>query len=426
MRKLDNSRTIQGLVGVVDVGTTQVCCLIAAPDAAGGQTLLGLGHQRSQGIKSGMVVDTSEAERAVRAAVGQAERMAGVALDSIVLAVACGRLKSSGFVARAMVEGRVEGAVEGGVVRAADIDRVIAGGEAYVERGNGRCLIQLTRSDWQLDSVKGVRDPRGLAGRELSVQLTAITADEAPVRNLVGVIERCHLAVEGLVATPFASAIAVATPEERRAGVLIVDIGAGVTSLAVFADGRFVHADAIPVGGQHITYDIARALAAPVAEAERIKTLYGTLVKAASDAAEFISYPGTGEDDQGGFQTSKARLREIIEPRVEHVFSLVEERLAGAGLVGFASGGVILTGGGSQLLGLDRVWMRRFGGTVRIGRPKPIGRMPPSMCSPAFATVVGLAVGEVGQGSAVGAVRRTPMGSPGYLGRMRQWIGESF
>ena len=418
MRKLDNSRTIQGIVGVVDVGTAKICCLIAAPDGAGGQTLLGLGHQRSQGLKSGMVVDTDEAERAVRAAVGQAERMAGVSLDSVVLAVACGRLKSSGFVARALVEG--------GVVRTADIDRVIAGGEAYVERSNGRCLIQLTRSDWQLDSVKGVRDPRGLAGRELSVQLTAVTADEAPVRNLIGVIERCHLAVDGLVATPFASAIAVATPEERRAGVLVVDIGAGVTSLAVFAEGRFVHTDAIPVGGLHITYDIARALATPVTEAERIKTLYGTLVKAASDAAEFISFPGAGGDDQGSFQTSKARLREIVEPRVEHVFSLVEERLDGAGLMGFASGGVILTGGGSQLLGLDRVWMRRFGGAVRIGRPKPIGRMPPSMCSPAFATVVGLAVGEVAQGSALGSVRRTPIGSPGYLGRVRQWIGESF
>ena len=418
MRRLEQNRTIPGMVGVVEIGTAKVCCLIAAPDAAGGQTLLGLGHQRSQGIKSGMVVDAEEAGRAVRAAVGQAERMAGVSLDMVVLAVACGRLKSSGFMARALVEGSV--------VKATDIDRVIAGGEAYVERSNGRCLVQLTRSDWQLDDVKGVRDPRGLAGKNLSVQLTAVTADEAPVRNMIGILERCHLAVDGLVATPFASALAVATPEERRAGALVVDIGAGVTSLAVFAEGRIVHADALPVGGTHVTFDIARALSTPVAEAERIKTLYGTLVKAASDANEFVSFPGMGEDEQGLFQTTKARLREIIEPRIEHVFGLVDERLAGAGLAGFASGRVILTGGGSQLLGLDQAWMRRFGGVVRIGRPKPIGRMPGSMCSPAFATVIGLAVGEVAQGSAQGSVRRARPGTAGYLGRMRQWIGESF
>ena len=235
-----------------------------------------------------------------------------------------------------------------------------------------------------------------------------------------------YLAVDGLVATPFASALAVATPEERRAGALVVDIGAGVTSLAVFAEGRIVHADALPVGGTHVTFDIARALSTPVAEAERIKTLYGTLVKAASDANEFVSFPGMGEDEQGLFQTTKARLREIIEPRIEHVFGLVDERLSGAGLAGFASGRVILTGGGSQLLGLDQAWMRRFGGIVRIGRPKPIGRMPGSMCSPAFATVIGLAVGEVAQGSAQGSVRRARPGTAGYLGRMRQWIGESF
>ena len=416
MRRHEQNRGIPGMVGVVDVGTSKVCCIIAAP-GEGGQTLLGLGHQRSQGIKSGMVVDADEAERSVRAAVGQAERMAGVSLDRVVVAVACGRIKSAGFVARARVEGAV--------VKAGDIDRVIAGGEAYVER-SGRSLIQLTRSDWQLDDVKGVRDPRGLAGRELSVQLTAITADDAPLRNLLGVIERCYLAVDGLAATPFASAIAVATPEERRVGALVLDIGAGVTSLAAFSDSRIVYADAIPVGGLHVTYDVARALSTPVAEAERIKTLYGTLVKAASDSADVISYPVVGEEEQVLFQTSKAHLREVIEPRVTHVFALVEERLKSASLTGFASGRVILTGGGSQILGLDQAWMRRFGGVVRIGRPKPIGRMPGNMCSPAFATAIGLAMAEVSQSAGFETGRRPLPGSAGYIGRMRQWISESF
>ena len=417
MRSLEIN-PITGMVGVVDIGTAKVCCLIAAPDMAGVPMLVGLGHQRSMGVKSGMVVDADDAERAVRAAVGQAERMAGATLDKVVLSVSCGRLRSNAFKARAQVEGAV--------VKPGDIDRVIAGGEAFVERNSGRMLVQLTRSDWQLDGAKGVRDPRGLAGRELSVELTAVTADEAPVRNLLGILERCHLAVDGLVASPFASGIAVATPEERHAGVVVVDIGAGVTAIAVFAEGRIVHADAIPVGSQHITFDISRSLSTPVAEAERIKTLYGTLVKAQSDQAEFISFPVTGEEDQGPAQISKARLREIIAPRIEHVLSLVEERLKSAKLADFAAGRVILTGGGSQILGLEQAWMRRFGGVVRIGRPKPLARMPGSMCSPAFSTAIGLAVGEVTQGASSGTVRRSMPGAAGYLGRMRQWISESF
>ena len=407
---------IPGMVGVIDIGTSKVCCIIAAP-AADGCQLLGLGHQRSGGIKTGVVVDVEAAERAVRAAVSQAERMAGIELDTIVLSVACGRLRSQSFIARAPVAGPI--------VARSDIDRVIAGGEAYAER-SGRGVVQVTRSDWRLDGVKGVRDPLGLAGQELSVELTAVTADEAPLRNLLAVIERCHLGTGGLVAAPFASAIAVATSEERHAGALVVDIGAGVTSLAAFADGRLVHADVIPVGGNHVTFDIARNLVSSVADAERIKTLYGTLVKAQSDDSEVISYPGAGEDEGTYFQTTRAALREIITPRIAGHLALLEERLTAAGLGELAARRIILTGGGSQLLGLDQAWSRRLGGPVRLARPRPIGRMPANMCSPAFSTAIGLALGEVSPDAAVRPGRQAAAGPGGYLGRMRRWIAESF
>lgn len=417
MSRMEWSRASQGTVGVVDLGTSKVCCLIAGPDAEGRLTLQGLGHQRATGLKSGMIVDVDEAERSVRAAVAQAERMAGIRLERVVVSVACGRLKSQTFVARAAAEGQL--------VTAGDIDRVIAGGEAYVAR-SGRMLIQLTRSDWRLDGAGGIRDPRGLAGRDLSVELTAVTADEAPVRNVLSVIERCHLATDGLVATPFASAISVTTAEERRVGVLLVDIGAGVTSLAAFSDGRLIFADAIPVGGHHVTYDIARALSTPVAEAERIKALYGTLVKAASDATEQFSFPILGEEEPSLYHTSKARLREIIEPRIEGLFGLVEERLHSAGLSGLLAGRVALTGGGSQIMGLDQSWARRFGGNAYCGRPRPIGRMSGNMCSPAFATAIGLVVGEATHEAQSGLGRRSGYSASGYLGRVKQWISESF
>lgn len=406
-----------GVIGALDVGTSKICCVIAAIDQ-GQPVLLGLGHHRARGLKSGMIVDAEEAERAVRAAIAQAERMAGISLDSSVVSVSCGRIRSTGFVARAHVDGPV--------VRQPDIQRIIEGGEAYLDR-SGRTVIQMLRSDWRLDSASGIADPRGLAGRHLAVELTAVTADDGPVRNLLGVIERSHMVAERLVAAPFASAMAVTTEDERRLGTLVVEMGAGLTSLAAFVDGRLVYIDSVPVGGNHVTYDIARELVTTVAEAERIKTLYGTLVKAASNENEIFAYPIAGEEEGAAHQVSKAFVREVIKPRIDGLIDLVRERMAEAGMTDALRRRVVLTGGGSQLLGLDQTWSERLGVTTRIGRPQPIGRMPASMCSPALATVIGMvacatepALETATSGFEHGRRER------GYVDRMHRWIRESF
>lgn len=410
------SRT-SGIIGALDIGTSRICCVIAAIDQ-GQPVLLGLGHQRARGLKSGMIVDAEEAERAVRAAVAQAERMAGISLDSSVVSVSCGRIRSTGFVARAPVDGPV--------VRQADIQRILDGGEAYLDR-SGRTVIQLQRSDWRLDSAAGIADPRGLAGRHLAVELTAVTADDGPVRNLLGVIERSHMVAERLIAAPFASAMAVTTEDERRLGTLVVEMGAGLTSLAAFADGRLVYIDSVPVGGNHITFDIARELVTTVPEAERIKTLYGTLVKAASNENEIFAYPVAGEEDGATHQVSKAFVREVIKPRIDGLIDLVRERMAEAGMADTLRRRVVLTGGGSQLLGLDQTWSERLGIATRIGRPQPIGRMPASMCSPAFSTVIGLiacAAEPVLEAATSGFEHGRR--ERGYVDRMHRWIRESF
>ncbi|MGE3918961.1 MAG: cell division protein FtsA [Hyphomicrobiaceae bacterium] len=404
-----------GIVGALDIGTAKVCCAIASV-ADGSATLLGIGHQRSRGLKSGMIVDADEAERAVRAAVGQAERMAGVSLERVILSVNCGRVRTACFNARAPLEGPV--------VRDRDIDRILSAGEAYLDR-SGRSVIQLMRSDWRLDGAGPIAEPRGLAGRELAIGLTAVTADDGPLRNLVGVIERSHLAVERMVAAAYASALAVTTDDERRTGTVVVDLGAGITSIAAFADGRLVHIDSVPVGGNHVTYDIARELVTSVQEAERIKTLYGTLIKAASNDGEVFAYPVAGEDEGAMHQTSKAFVRDIAKPRIDGLIDLVAERMVSAGLLAKR---MVLTGGASQLLGLDRRWSDRLGTVARIGRPQPIGRMPASMCTPSFATVMGL----LAAGAEGGYVQvRSGAGEPvrrerGYLDRMQRWIRESF
>ncbi len=406
------------IVAALDIGTSKICCVIVAIDQ-GQPVLLGLGHQRARGLKSGMVVDPDEAERAVRSAVAQAERMAGVALDSILVSVSCGRMRSTSFVARAPLDGPV--------VRDADVERILGGGEAYLER-SGRTVIQLMRSDWRLDSAAGIADPRGLAGRELAIDLTAVTADDGPVRNLLGIVERSHMVADRLVATPYASALAVTSEDERRLGTLIVEMGAGLTSAAAFVEGRLAYLDSVPIGGNHVTYDIARELVTTVPEAERIKTLYGTLVKAASNESEIFAYPVAGEDDGDTHQVSKAFVRDVIKPRIDGLIDLLLERLAEAGMADTLRRRIVLTGGASQLLGLHQAWSERVGAMTRIGRPRPIGRMPASMCSPAFSTVIGMVACAAEPDFASGAGGGSERGQRerGYLDRMHRWIRESF
>ena len=409
------------LISVLDLGSSKVCCVIARrqPQVAGapggGLRVVGIGHQRSRGVKAGVIMNLDEAEDAIRAAVSQAERMAGVAVENVIVSIACGRLRSQTFTAKADV---VHGHVGDD-----EIARVLSGGRAYAER-DGRMLIHLTQFGYRLDGAAGVRDPRGMAARVLAGDLHAVTADDAPVRNLLLAIERCHLGVGGFIANPYAGGVAVTTQEERRLGVTVVDIGGGTASIAMFAEDHFVHADVLPVGSNHITFDIAGALSTPLAEAERIKALYGTMVRARSDEHEVVSYPVTGDDEGGVRHTTKAELHEILRPRVESILSLVLERIGNAPLARYAAGRLVLTGGGSQLVGLAAMAAEQSGCPVRVARPAAFGGLPPNVCSPAFAVVVGML-----QVAAAGGVSVRMSGERGhapasYLRRVGSWLKE--
>ena len=373
------------ILAALDVGTSKVVCVIATGEKGGRARLLGIGHQRSGGMKAGMVIDPDAAEQAVRAAVGQAERMAGVTMEQVSVAVACGRLKSHRFVARVRTET--------GFARDADVARALSGGEAFAVRG-GRTLVQFHNEAWHLDGAEGVADPRGMAGTELSADLVAVTADDGPLQNLLAIVERCYLEPHQLAAAPYASAMAVSSEEERQLGVLVVDIGAGVTSIAAFAGGRLAMAEIVPVGANLVTFDIARRLGTPVTEAERIKTLYGTLLPTRSNDHEAFSYPVNDGVDGGMARISRAELRSLIEPRIEGIAALVGERVTAAKLDRTILERIVLTGGGAELEGIDSVWGSMGavarGSAVRIGRPGPIEGMSAGMLGPAFATVSGL------------------------------------
>ena len=405
-----------GVVGLIDVGTSKVACLVAARagDCEGG--ILGFGHQRSRGVKAGVITDLEAAEQAVRTTIAQAERMAGVTLDHVIVAVSCGRLVSQSFAAKA--------SIERGVVGEGDIERLIAGGRAYAER-DGRTLVHLDRLGFRLDGAGGISDPRRMAGRRLVADLHAVSADDAPVRNLVLLVERCYLSVGGLVAAPYASALAVTTAEERRLGITCIDIGGGTTSVAVFADGQFVFADAVPIGGDHVTFDIARVLQCPLAEAERIKALYGTLVLAPSDEHEVFAYSLASEEEASSQRLTKAQLAAVIRPRVAALIEHVDDRLERAGVRAHPGNRVVLTGGGSGFVGMREFAAGILGRPVRVGRPQAGAGLPPSLASPAFAAVVGLQAAAVTASGTIAAKQQRHY-RPGYFGRVGQWLRESF
>lgn len=410
------------IVGLLDIGTSKVACLIAALEPGGpGESrkarVLGIGHLRSRGLKAGVITDLSEAEGVVRAAIAQAERMAHLTLDEVFVSVSCGRLQSSNFAASVDVEG--------GVVRADDIERLMTGGHSWAER-DGRTLIHLNRIGFRVDGATSSRDPRGMAAGRLSADLHTVAADEAPVRNLMLVVERCYLSVRALIATPYASALAATSEEERRLGVTCIDIGGGTATVAAFADGHFIHAATIAVGGHNLTLDIAQALQTPLAEAERIKTLYGTMIVAQSDEHEAFSYALAGEEEGARGQTTKAHLAGIIRPRMANILALVRERLDQSGVAAYAGERVVLTGGASGLVGLGEFAANTLGRPVRVSKPQASAGLPQGVCSPSFSTVAGLlAVAAAGGEEATAYRDREALGA-GYFGRVGQWLKTGF
>jgi cell division protein FtsA len=415
---LGTTRQADDIVSQLDIGNSKtVCIVVAAPRSSNrleGARVLGIGVQPSRGLKGGGVVALDEAEQTVRAAVAQAERMAGVRVEDVYLSVACGRLKSSTFTANTEIEGRV--------VVTADIDRLMGAARTHVER-DGRMLLHMNRISYRLDGVAGIGDPQGLAGKSLGADMHAVTADEAPLRNLLHVVERAYLSPAGVVPAPFASGLAATTDEERQHGVVAIDLGAGTTTLAAFAQGHLLSTDVVPVGGNHVTFDLVHALGAPAYEAERIKKECGTLARAVTDDHETVAHSLAGEDAQGRgqAQTTKGEVRAIIRGRMLRHLGHIAGRIERSGVARYALQRVVLTGGASQLAGLGEFAADFFARPVRIARVEALDGLPAGYGGPAFATCVGL-VRLALDGTAGARWERGGTEVGGYFQRVGQWL----
>ena len=366
----------------LDVGSTKICCFIAEVSEAGRIRVTGMSHQQSAGLKGGVVVDMESAYRAILSAVHSAEQMAGTTIEDVVVSVNGGRPLST-TVTREMVIG-------GGAIRDGDLSRLIQDARGAAELDD-RMLLHAIPIGYSVDGGPLLREPRSMHAQTLGMRMHLVTANEGAVQNLVNCVARCHLQVSDFALAPYAAGLSALVEDEKDLGATVIDMGGGTTSFCVFYEGAAVYGDCLPVGGQHVTADIARGLSITLHQAERLKTLYGSCLPAPSDDRELIDAPRIGEeDDASPNRVPKSFLVSIIMPRLEETFELVKKRLDASGAAGMAGQRVVLTGGASQLPGVRELANRILGKQVRHGRPLKISGLAEATGGPAFATAAGL------------------------------------
>ncbi len=402
-----------GIFGALDVGTTKVACLIGRAESDHTIRVLGFGWQRGAGVRGGGITDIDAAERAIRAAVAQAEDMADHHLTKLTVNLSCGQPQSRLF--------HVQWPIGGRTVTANDLRQLVREGQNRA-RAEGREVIHCLPIDFLADETEGVRDPTGLHCDQLTARLHVLDAATGPLRNLETAIGRAELAIADFVAAPYAAGLASLVEDERELGATVIDMGGGTTSLAVFSEGQLLHSAQLPVGGVHVTADLARGLSCSLATAERLKTLYGNLQASPDDDLEMLPVPLVGEDDHQYQRVPRSMLVGIIKPRLEETFELLRDRLENAGLGPAAEGRIILTGGASQLIGARELAGKILNRQVRLGRPLGIRGLPEAASGPSFATAAGLLAYAAGDGRSIANLDFEPNSSPNLLDRILSFL----
>ncbi|MCH7943547.1 MAG: cell division protein FtsA, partial [Proteobacteria bacterium] len=422
------------VIAALDVGTSKVCCFIAHVDDDQGEDggdirIAGIGFHEARGLRAGAVVDMEAAEASILAAVHHAEQMADETIRDVTLSFSAGSPQSRSVA--------VEVALNGHEIDDADLRRALAQGQPPQDHANGdggagaggdRRIIHTIPVGYTVDGSRGIRDPRGMFGERLGVTIHTITAQTGPLRNLTSCVSRCHLDVADCVVSAYASGLACLDDDERGLGVTLIDMGGGATSIAVFIDDDIVHADVVPVGGNHITNDIARGLSTPVSYAERMKVLYGGAQSSADDERETIDVRLIGEAEDGGANpVPRAQLIRIIRPRVEEIFEIVRARLEASGFAEKAGRRMVLTGGASQLQGLRELATQMFGKSVRLGRPRNIQGLAEATGGPAYSTCAGLLhYAQARRAAPFEQPLGAPLSAERRWGRIGQWLHEHF
>jgi cell division protein FtsA len=398
------------LIVGLDIGTSKVVALVAELRPDGALEILGMGGHESKGLKKGVVVNIESTVNAVQRALEEAELMADCKIVSAFAGIAGSHIRS--FNSTGMV------AIKDKEVTALDVERVIDTAKA-VNIPTDQQILHVLRQEFIIDGQEDVREPLGMSGVRLEVKVHIVTGAVSAAQNIVKCVRRCGLEVNDLILQPLASS----RDDETDLGVCLIDIGGGTTDIAVFTNGAIRHTAVIPIAGDQITNDIAMALRTPTAEAENIKIRHGVALRQLADPNEMIEVPGIG--DRGPRVMSRQTLAEVIEPRVEELFSLVQQVLRESGFEELLSSGVVLTGGSAVMRGMVELGEEIFHMPVRVGIPRYTGSLAEVVRNPRYATAVGLLLEGVSQVQQ-GHISRQSGSFRAVLARMREWFQRNF
>jgi cell division protein FtsA len=397
MRNIRRAAMQRGVIAILDIGSSKVGCLILRLEDQGGARevegvgsmagqssfrVIGAATTRSRGVRFGEIAVMNETERAIRTAVQSAQKMAGVRVDHVIACFSGAEPRSYGLAG--------EWELQDSVVSEQDVAQVLASCDVP-DIGEGREVLHAQPVNFALDHRSGLGDPRGQIGNRLSCDLHMMTVDAAVVQNLIYCLKRCDLELAGMASSAYVSGVSSLVEDEQELGAACIDMGGGSTGISVFMKKHMIYADSVRMGGDHVTSDISKGLQVPLTTAERIKTKFGGVHATGMDDREMIEIGGdSGDWEKDRRQVSRTEVIGIMRPRVEEILEEARARLDAAGFDHLPSQQIVLTGGASQIPGLDGLAARILGQRVRLGRPLRVQGLPQAATGPAFSSAVGL------------------------------------
>ena len=412
---LSKGRETKNLIVGLDIGTSKIAAIVAELNADGGFEVIGMGSSPSRGLKKGVVVNIESTVNAIQRALEEAELMADVKIREVLTGIAGSHIKS--FNSHGMV------AIKDREVSQADVDRVVETAKA-IPIPTDQQILHVLNQEFVIDGQEDVREPLGMSGVRLEVKVHIVTGAVSAAQNIMKCVRRCGLDVSDLILQPLASAVAVLSEDERDLGVCLADIGGGTTDLAVFTQGAIRHTAVIPIAGDQITNDIAMALRTPTKEAEEIKRRHGCALRELADAQDMIEVPGVG--DRGPRKLSRQTLAEVIEPRVEELYSLIQAELRRSGFEELLSSGIVITGGSAAMQGMVELGEEVFHMPVRLGLPTYAGPLSEVIRNPRYSTGLGLLMAGVDQRQRQQIAKMQNGSFKQIFERMRKWFETNF
>ncbi|MEO1767474.1 cell division protein FtsA [Thiobacter aerophilum] len=401
----------KNLIVGLDIGTSKVVALVAEVLPEGRLEVVGLGEAPSRGLKKGVVVNIDSTVNSIQRALEDAELMADCKIREVYAGIAGSHIRSMN--SHGMV------AIKDKEVTQADVDRVIETARA-VNIPMDQQILHILTQEFIIDGQEGVREPLGMSGVRLEAKVHIVTGAVSAAQNIIKCVKRTGLEVRDLILQPLASSMAVLSEDEKELGVCLLDIGGGTSDIAVFTHGAIQHTAVIPIAGDQITNDIAMALRTPTKEAEDLKRAHGCALRQLASPTDMVNVPSVGE--RGARQLSRQTLAEVIEPRVEELYSLVQAELRRSGFEDLISSGIVLTGGSSLIEGMVELGEEVFHMPVRLGLPQYVGGLQEVVRNPRYATGVGLLLAGLEQYQRHQLARLKSSSLQQIFERMKAWF----